>query len=195
MAALLAITVAWLPGLSRISSDFARGTSPLREVALLVDERSRGGDDLIVVHSIPSGIVGVARYLGTPRPMTVRVGQLQRPVEAGRARFAVRGAARIFLVKIRAGGGVAPHEERLRRTATLVAETSIRNRRCWNSRPATSRPAHFSPSVTRKTRNELTRGQASRDRPNVADAVNPTDRANTGLVRRARGLPIHAVAI
>ena len=137
VAALLAITVAWLPGLSRISSDFARGTSPLREVALLVDERSRGGDDLIVVHSIPSGIVGVARYLATPRPMMVRVGQLQRPVE-GSELDSLFAEQRIFLVKVRAGGGVAPHEERLRRTATLVAETSIRNATVLEFAPATS---------------------------------------------------------
>jgi hypothetical protein len=30
-------------------------------------------------------------------------------------------------VKVRAGGGVAPHEEHLRRNATLLAENRIRN--------------------------------------------------------------------
>ena len=40
-----------------------------------------------------------------------------------------------------------------------------------------------------------TRGRATVTDLNVADVVNPTDRANTGVVRRARGLPIHAVAI
>jgi hypothetical protein len=126
VAVLLAIAVAWLPGLWRISTDFARGTSPLREVARLVDERS-GAGDLVVVHSIPSGIVGVARYLQRPTPMTVRVGQLQRRIDPSELDVLFAGYRRTLLVKVRAGGGVAPHEEHLRRNATLLAENRIRN--------------------------------------------------------------------
>jgi hypothetical protein len=92
-----------------------------------------GPSDLVLVHSIPSGVVGVARYLksqGTSEEsvgFATWVGQLrQRRVPESLHRLAA-GRRRIILVKVRDMGEPAPEEAWLREHATLTEVYKLRS--------------------------------------------------------------------
>ena len=127
------IVLAWIPGLRGIYTDVSRGNSPLREMAHVVNERN-GSGDLMLVQSIPSGVVGLARYLEKPIPMAAWVGQLgQRRVPDDLERLAA-GHRRIVLVQSRANGTSEPEHELLER-AFLVRETRIEGSRMLEFEP------------------------------------------------------------
>jgi hypothetical protein len=120
-----AFVIGWMPGLWRIHTEAARGSSPLREVAAELRERSREGD-VLVIDSIPSGAVGLARYLDPSTPVAVRIGVLDRHV--GHAELAALLASRrVFLAKVRPGRRTAPHEDFVRQNASLAEEIRFRN--------------------------------------------------------------------
>jgi uncharacterized membrane protein len=124
-AALLAVIVlAWLPGVWRIVTSDARIASPIREAARAVSARA-GPGDVVVAHSIPSGVVGLARYLDGAVPMAAWVGQLgQRRVPDDVVRLAA-GRRRLFLVLFHTAGDRAPEWDYLRARALLVGEARL----------------------------------------------------------------------
>lgn len=117
----------WLVAIGRMYVNPSRASEPFREVGEFLAETTRESD-LVIVHSIPSGVAGVARYLqeaGTsarPPGFASWVGQLrQRRTPADVQRLAA-GFRRVVLVKLHDVGEPAPQEHWLRQNASLVAE-------------------------------------------------------------------------
>jgi uncharacterized membrane protein len=111
-----------------------RGFEPFRKMGELVAARA-DPSDLVLVHSIPSGVAGMARYLESQGAfaedlgVAAWVGQLgQRRVPESLQRLAA-GRRRIFLVKIHTAGEPAPEEDWLRAHATLADEQKELNAR------------------------------------------------------------------
>jgi hypothetical protein len=78
----------------------------------------------VIVHSIPTGVLGVARYLEGARPMSSWVGQLgTRRVPRDIERL-VAGRAGVFWVEVESLREPAPEEAWLKRNARLVEATS-----------------------------------------------------------------------
>jgi hypothetical protein len=123
-----------LSAVARMHSNSSRAGSPFREVGQLVREHGKA-TDLVIVHSIPSGVAGVARSIeeaGTS-PGVVGfaswVGQLrQRRVPEDLNRLAA-GYQRIILVKIHEVGEPSLVEDWLREHTALE--------RAWNREAAT----------------------------------------------------------
>jgi hypothetical protein len=119
----LALTLAaWLPGLRTIYTNRSRNACPLREVARQVGARA-GSSDLLLVHSVPSGVVGVARYLESPVPMTSWVGQLGLRRVPESIEGLTAGRERTFLVLVHTVGEAAPEEPYLRARAAVLSDS------------------------------------------------------------------------
>src|SRR5271166_4907959 len=103
----------WTIGDRRIFVNRSRDSEPYREAALQINRESPG-PDLLIVHSIPSGVLGIARYLDSQVPIFSWVGQLRvRSMPDDIARTTA-GAREVILVKIHQVGEPAPEEEWLR---------------------------------------------------------------------------------
>ena len=96
-AVLTVLVLAWLPGVRRVVvASVPRPRQPYRELDARLESWARPGD-LVLVHSIPSGVVGVARYLTRDIPLApwvVQLGTRQVPADlerllSGRRRVAV----------------------------------------------------------------------------------------------------------
>jgi hypothetical protein len=96
---LAGIVVAWTPHLRLVYGRATRSWCPLRETARALEGNSNGSD-LLLVQSIPSGLLGVARYYDGEAPLAAWVEQLgQRDVPASLLGLA-RGRARIHFVRL-----------------------------------------------------------------------------------------------
>lgn len=121
---LISLLGVWLPGTKELYTRISRTGSPLREAAREVSARS-DASDVILVHAIPSGVLGVARYLESPALVASWVGQLGQRRVPEDLEALTSGRRRIFLLKISAVGAPAPQEEYLREHATLVTEFKL----------------------------------------------------------------------
>lgn len=122
---LLLIVLTWLPSSWAVLTGPVRGGEPFRQLGALLDRRVADGD-VVVVHSIPSGVLGVARYVHNPMLLYSWVGQLgQRQVPEDLDALPARG--RIILVKIHAVGEPAPEEGWLRSHARLLEELRMQS--------------------------------------------------------------------
>jgi 4-amino-4-deoxy-L-arabinose transferase-like glycosyltransferase len=121
---LVLIALAWAPSVWSIYRQDSRSGEPFAEVSRAV---SSGGtlSDLVLVHSIPSGVLGIARYANGIVPMASWVGQLRhRPVPESMI-ASTAGRRRIFLVKIHEVGAPALEEDWLRANAVVFRETDL----------------------------------------------------------------------
>ncbi len=121
VGALVLLVGTWSPGLRDLARQRARAGEPYRPVAARVGAWA-GPRDLVLVHSIPSGVLGVARYLPRDVPMAAWVGQLGNrrvPEDLGTL---LQGRDRVALIRIHEVGEPAPEEEWLRAHATVLAE-------------------------------------------------------------------------
>jgi Dolichyl-phosphate-mannose-protein mannosyltransferase len=96
---------------------------------LLVAETD--ASDVVIVHSIPSGVCGIARAMihagGTEgSPVASWVARLRPEFDPGQLDRVARGRRRIVLVKIHTVGEPAPQEAWLREHARLATEPRIR---------------------------------------------------------------------
>jgi hypothetical protein len=118
------ILLAWAPnGLSIYRNRF-RSWSPYREIS---DAISVGdsASDLILVHSIPSGVLGIARYASGPAPIASWVGQLRNRRMPESLHTLASGRRRIFFVRIHDVGEPAPEEDWLRANAVASDEAQF----------------------------------------------------------------------
>jgi hypothetical protein len=128
-AAFLALVVlASLAGVARMARNDVRHYEPTRQLGRLLAEQA-GPSDVVIVHSIPSGVAGVARYLvggpGEGAGFASWVGQLgQRRVPEDLCRLAA-GRRRVILVKIHEVCEPAPQETWLREHATADGEVAL----------------------------------------------------------------------
>ncbi|MEX2221173.1 MAG: glycosyltransferase family 39 protein [Candidatus Rokuibacteriota bacterium] len=119
---LLVILLAWSSGVRAILRLPSRQFEPYREVAAALDATITP-DDLVLVHSIPSGVLGIARYVNGATMVASWVGQLgQRRVPAD-AEALTEGRAKVIVVRIHEVGEPAPQESWLRVHARLIAES------------------------------------------------------------------------
>lgn len=119
------ILATWAPGIRAVFTFPSRSWEPLSQVGTRL---AAWGDasDLIIVHSIPSGVLGIARYMHGSAPILSWVGQLhQRRVPSDLVR-ALEARRKVALVKIVDIGEPAPEEIWLRQHANLTGEDSLR---------------------------------------------------------------------
>ena len=123
-AALVVLVGAWAPGLRDVFRHRSRAGEPYREVAGRVGAWA-GARDVILVHSIPSGVLGIARYLQADVPMAAWVGQLGRRRVPEDVESLVAGRARVAFIRIHDVGEPAPEESWLRANATVLGEQRL----------------------------------------------------------------------
>ena len=126
-AGLLAcILLAWLPGNRRvIYSKLARPWQPYTELDARLSAWARPGD-VVLVTSIPSGFLGVARYLRPDIPIAPWVSQLGvREVPADIERL-VSGRTRVAYVRVHSVGGSVAPEEWLRSNGRLLGREEFK---------------------------------------------------------------------
>ncbi|MEQ1891197.1 MAG: glycosyltransferase family 39 protein [Planctomycetota bacterium] len=128
------VLLAWTPNLKFIFEHASRSWCPLREVARGLEPNS-DAQHVVIVHSIPSGVLGIARYYRGEAPLAAWVEQLgQRSVPASLDELAA-GRSMVHLVRIHEVGAPAPLEDRLRAEAELV----------WEGRRESAAITHFCP--------------------------------------------------
>jgi uncharacterized membrane protein len=124
------IVLAWVPGYYMLLKSETRSYTPFREVGRIVSHRA-GPDDLVLVHSIPDGAAGVARYIPPDSDLErgsgmaswiERLGDRHVP---GSLRDLARGRRRILLVRIHEVAQPAPEEAWLRSHGRLVGEDQL----------------------------------------------------------------------
>jgi 4-amino-4-deoxy-L-arabinose transferase-like glycosyltransferase len=127
--------LAWTPHMKYVVERPSRSWCPLREVARGLEGQS-DAQQVVVVHSIPSGVLGIARYYRGEAPIAAWVEQLgQRKVDVDLDELAT-GRTMVHLVRIHEVGAAAPVEDRLRAEAELV----------WEGRRESATITHFRPA-------------------------------------------------
>ena len=122
------ILLAWLPGSRAILSPIPRPWEPYRNVAASVDAWAHP-DDLVLVSSIPSGVIGVSRYLKRDIPLVSWVPQLDIREMPEDLEMLVQGRRRVALIRIHESGTPAPAEPWLRAHLRLLGRDEFRSSR------------------------------------------------------------------
>ena len=118
------IGACWAPSVANIYRSRSRSGQAMADVAKHISAHGRA-DDLILVHSIPTGAIGLARYTPGPARFATWVGQLgQRRVPESLLALA-DGSGRVLLVKVHTVGEPAPEEGWLREHANVVKEKQL----------------------------------------------------------------------
>ncbi|MBA3318017.1 MAG: glycosyltransferase family 39 protein [Gemmatimonadales bacterium] len=121
------VVLSWLPGIRVVWLNGTRSWDVYRQVAVRVAEWA-GPSDLVVVHSIPSGVVGIARYLTPQTQVAAWIEQLGgRRVPEDIVRL-LHGRGRVALVVIHSGAP-APEEGWLENHATPAGGFQLLNAR------------------------------------------------------------------
>jgi Dolichyl-phosphate-mannose-protein mannosyltransferase len=115
------IILAWAPTVLGIYRSGWRGWSPLREISRAACANS-GPSDLILIHSMPSGVLGIARYAQGPAGLASWVGQLGTRRVPESLRALADGRTRIVLVKVHEGFEPVREEDWLRANAVVFDE-------------------------------------------------------------------------
>ena len=134
---LVLIVASWSPNTLSIYRNQSRTWSPIREISRAANANG-SPSDLILVHSIPSGLLGISRYANGPAALASWVGQLgnRRVPESLQALAA--GRTRIMFVKVHEVGEPAPEEKWLRANAVVFHETRLGSGRIVDFRPMNS---------------------------------------------------------
>lgn len=119
---LLAVIVGvWTYSLRSIYDNPSRDDQPFWKLGQILGAEA-GEKDLILVHSIPTGAIGVARYTQSPARVAPWVEQLGSRRVPGSIETLAQGARRIFFIRIHEVGAEAPVEDWLRHHADVVRE-------------------------------------------------------------------------
>ena len=121
---LLVISSAWILEIVNIYRKDSRSWQPIREVARAVSSNG-SAPDLILVHSIPSGVLCVARYTEDRAVLASWVGQLGMRRVPQSVYALAAGRTRILFVKVHDVGEPAPEEDWLRANALVFQETHL----------------------------------------------------------------------
>jgi hypothetical protein len=131
------IILAWAPNVLSIYRNQSRSWSPIREISHAACANG-SPSDLILIHSIPSGVLGIARYADGPAELTSWVGQLgTRRVPESIHQMAA-GRTRIVFVNVHEVREPAPEEQWLRANAIVFRETRLSSGRIVDFRPVDS---------------------------------------------------------
>jgi hypothetical protein len=125
-AILAAVLLAWLPGTWKASrAPVPRPNEPYTVLDRRLEAWAQPGD-LVLVRSLPSGVIGVARYLKRDIPLVAWVTQLgtrRTPADLERV---LRGRRRVALATIHAGGAADPVQPWLEANARLLGRDTFR---------------------------------------------------------------------
>jgi hypothetical protein len=133
-AMLVLIIVAWAPTVLGIYRSGWRGWSPLREISHAACANA-GPSDLILIHSVPSGVLGIARYAQGPAGLASWVGQLGTRRVPESLRALADGRTRIVLVKVIEVGEPAPEERWFRGNAVAHDDMDVGSGKIIEFRP------------------------------------------------------------
>jgi 4-amino-4-deoxy-L-arabinose transferase-like glycosyltransferase len=123
------VLAAWLPGdRATVRSRKPRPWEPYREVAARLDAWSRP-DDVVVIHSTPSGVIGVARYLRHDIALASWVTPLGTREVPDDLRLLLDGRRRVALVRIHDLGAPPAPEVWLRAHARPLGREVFRSSR------------------------------------------------------------------
>ena len=165
VAVLLGTFLAWIPGLV----DMAVGPSRWWQPFPIIAQRLEGWtapDDLVIVSSIPSGVIAVARYVDPRTPVAAWVQALGNRKMPDDAEALTDGRCRVAFVAVHDLGVRAPVDSWLRARATTVATDVIveepavhteityftlpgRDGRCADRSPPSRTPASNGPGTAR----------------------------------------------
>ena len=134
---LVLIVFAWAPNILSIYRAQSRSWSPIREISRAASLNS-SPTDLILVHSIPSGVLGIARYADGPVTLASWVGQLGAREVPESIRKLAAGRTRIVFVKVHEVREPAPEEDWLRANAMVFRERRVATGRIVDFRPINS---------------------------------------------------------
>ena len=127
------LIVAWVPGHREAFREPARWWQSFPEIAAKLDTWHRTApapsSDLVLVHSIPSGSIGVARYLKSGPPVASWTVRLKRRSTPAHLDSLLAGRCRVALVKVHDDflDPNSPVEGWMRERATLQAREQIEN--------------------------------------------------------------------
>lgn len=126
----LLVLLAWVPAYYRLALPVPRHGDSFREAGTLLARWARPGD-LVIVHSIPSGVLGLVRYLGDGPLVASWVPQLRHRKVPEDTRALTMGERRVALVEVHEIGAPAPEEGWLRENASLTAAPQLLDARLF----------------------------------------------------------------
>lgn len=127
------IVAAWSLSIQSIYQNPARNDQPYSHLGYMLTKDAHAGD-LVIVHSIPTGVMSLARYSQTQAQMVDWVDQLgTRTLDS--AAGLVKGMRHVFLVRIHEVGRSAPIEDWLREHAHVVRDERWGNSKLLEFRP------------------------------------------------------------
>lgn len=120
---LLAVILgAWSFNLRNIDDNPSRDDQPFWKLGQLLSAETTA-DDLILVQSIPTGVIGVARYTQSAAPIAAWVEQLGTLKTPESLLTLAQGRRRIFFIKLHTVGAPTPVEDWLRAHARIERES------------------------------------------------------------------------
>lgn len=119
VVALSALLLAWLPGALALAKGDPRPWEPYRRVDARLISWAQPGD-VVVVHSVPTGVIGLARYLKRDIPIVSWVEPLGLRQVPSDLHLLLAGNRRVALVKIHDLHLPSPAEAWLREHARLI---------------------------------------------------------------------------
>src|SRR5687768_10326088 len=127
------VIAVWVPGFREVFREPARWWQSFPDIAAQLDAWHRtardGSSDLVLVHSIPSGSIGVARYLKSDPPLASWTVRLKRRSTPAHLDSLLAGRCRVALVKVHDDflGPSSAVEGWLRERATFQAMERVDN--------------------------------------------------------------------
>jgi hypothetical protein len=120
-AVLALIIIAWVPSLGAIYRKAGRSGAPLREIARAVSAETKSAD-VVLIQSIPSGVLGYARYATGPAPIASWVEQLGQRTGPASLHPLIAGRERVYFLRYHELGSPTLAEDWLREHAIVVRE-------------------------------------------------------------------------
>jgi uncharacterized membrane protein len=121
IAVLGILLLAWLPKIADIFRAPAREGDVFRQIGEYIGHRREPGN-VVIVHSIPTGVLGVARYLPADLEMASWVAELGTRRVPEDIQALADAHSRVILVRINNSDEPPPEESWLRSNARLVAD-------------------------------------------------------------------------
>ena len=119
------IVLAALPADWTLATSASRHAHPFRQIAAEIRDAGNSAEVVALVHSVPSGVLGVSRYADPEARIASWVGQLgQRHVPESVKRLTA-GASTVVFVRVHAVGAPAPEEEWLRSHSAVLGEKQV----------------------------------------------------------------------
>ncbi len=114
---------AWAPGIRAALRPSSRSWEPYREYATAAAQWA-GPDGLVLVHAIPTGVLGITRYLPPDTPVAAWVGQLGTRRVPDDITALVANRRRVAFIKLHHVGEPAPEEVWLREHLRVVRDST-----------------------------------------------------------------------